>query len=353
MSKDIEDMISTIEKKQMDSASLKDEVRRLDQLTKDQKEKIKKLQATVNEQQQKLDEMVEVPTDVMELKVIIGRQRAEIEAFEDKISERDWRINELESELGMVKKQREELRGKLNDFRKKVGVSSTQVEDFENKIAELELELKTTREFLEEAGVTRGDVGELRIKLGQIDARVQEKEKVIEKFEDELKKREQREIELLSEIERRDASLENVEREIKNAVSAKEAEIRAEMMRIQNELNDKKMDLAKLETELTDRNAKIKSLQAEMEKAGASDAVRQMKLKEVEKLQAHIQKLQKMLEMEPTFKIYFILQEVRTIGMPELAKAIGQSIGQTRRLAFRLEKEKLLIIEGETVKFPV
>ena len=98
-------MISDLEKKQQSSASLKDEVKRLNQLAAEQKEKIAKLQNTSNEQQSKLDEMVDVPTDVMELKVIIGRQRAEIEAFEDKISDRDWRINELESELGMIKKQ--------------------------------------------------------------------------------------------------------------------------------------------------------------------------------------------------------------------------------------------------------
>ncbi|NVM55248.1 MAG: hypothetical protein HWN66_16195, partial [Candidatus Helarchaeota archaeon] len=148
MAKDIEDMITDLEKKQQSAASLKDEVRKLSQLTKDQKEKIDKLQAKSDSQQKKLDEMVEVPTDVMELKVIIGRQRAEIEAFEDKMGDRDWRINELESELGMIKKQREELRIKLNDLRKRAGESGSITEDYENKIKELELELKTTREFL-------------------------------------------------------------------------------------------------------------------------------------------------------------------------------------------------------------
>ncbi|MHA1651585.1 MAG: hypothetical protein ACTSYB_15445 [Candidatus Helarchaeota archaeon] len=353
MAKDIEDMISDLEKKQMDAASLKDENRRLSQLVKEQEEKIKKLQAKIDEQQEKLDKMVEVPTDVMDLKVIIGRQRAEIEAFEDKISERDWRINELESELGMVKKQREELRNKINELRKQIGDSSAIVDEYENKIKELEAELQTTREFLKEAGVTRGDIGELRIKLGQIDARVAEKEKIIEKLDEQLKRREEREIELLAEIEKKNTLLANMDREIKNAVAEKEAELRSELLRLQDELNQKKVDYAKLETELVEKETQIKKLKEELQSKGTVDAERQRKLEEVEKMQAHIKKLQKMMEMEPMFKIYFIVQEVKSIGMMELAKAIGQPVGQTRRLAYRLEKEGLVLIEGETIKFPV
>jgi len=353
MAKDIEDEISELEKKQMTAASLKDENRRLTQLTREQSEKIESMQNVIDEQKKKLDEMVEVPTDVMELRVIIGRQRAELEAFEDKISERDWRINELESELGMVKKQREEMRTKLDEFRKRAGASSSTAEEKEMKIKELEDELQTTKEFLEEAGVTKGDVGELRIKLGQIDARVLEKEKVINKLEEQLKKREEREVELLRNIEKLQGELSNVEIAIKDAEVAKETEIRSEMIDIQAELNQKKIDYAKLETTLTEKDIEIERLKSELEKAGEVDEVRQKKLQDVEKMQAHITKLQKMLEMEPMFKIYFIVQEVKSIGMPELAKATGQSIGQTRMLAFRLEKEELVTIEGETVKYPV
>jgi chromosome segregation ATPase len=353
MAKDIEDMISKIEKKQMDTASMKDEIRRLTQLTKDQSEKLERMQKTMDEQKKKLEEMVEVPTDVMELKVIIGRQRAEIEAFEDKISERDWRINELESELGMVKKQREELRVKLEEFRKKAGASSSTAEESETKIKELQAELQMTKEFLEAAGVTRGDVGELRIKLGQIDARVLEKEKVIEKLEAQLKIREEREISLLANIEKLQSELTTVEIAIKNAENAKETEMRSEMTIFQSELNQKKIDYAKLEAALTEKEVQIKNLQAEVEKKGEVDAGRQKKIQDIEKMQAHIARLQKMLEMEPIFKIYFIVENVRSVGIPELAKAIGSSIGQTRLLAFRLEKEGLLHIEGETVKFPL
>jgi len=353
MAKDIEDMISKVEKKQMDSASMKDEVRRLTQLSKDQSEKIERMQKTMDDQKKKLDEMVEVPTDVMELKVIIGRQRAEIEAFEDKISERDWRINELESELGMVKKQREELRVKLEDFRKKAGASSSTAEEADVKIKELQGELQMTQEFLEAAGVTKGDIGELRIKLGQIDARVLEKEKVIEKLGEQLKTREEREISLLANIEKLQGELAKVEIAIKNAVNAKETEMRSEITRLQSELNQKKIDYAKLEAGLTEKEVQIKNLQADMEKKGEVDEGRQKKLEDIEKMQAHMTRLQKMLELEPMFKIYFIVEKVRSVGMIELAKAIGSSIGQTRLLAFRLEKEGLLHIEGETVKFPL
>ncbi|MFX1293285.1 MAG: hypothetical protein ACFFD2_00305 [Promethearchaeota archaeon] len=353
MTKDIEDMISDLEKKQMDSASLKDEVRKLTQLTRNQKIKIKQLKDKINEQDQKLNDMVESPTDVMELKVIIGRQRAEIEAFEDKVSDRDWRINELESELGMIKKQREELRNKLNEFRKKMVDSNTKIDNYENKITELELELKTTKKFLENAGVTRGDIGELKVKLGQTDARIQEKEKIINKYNEQLKRYENHEIELLTEIEKRDAIVANIQREIKNAVMAKEAEMRSEIMKLQTEINQKKVDYAKLEMKLTEKNVEIKNIQKQLETKETDDTEQKLKFEEVEKVQLHINRLQRMLEMEPLFKIYFILQEVKNITLSELSKAIGQSIGQTRRLAYRLQKEKLIFIEGETAKFPI
>jgi len=353
MAKDIEDMISDLEKKQMDAATLKDEVRRLTQLAKDQKEKITELETKCEVNQKKLDEMVEVPTDVMELKVIIGKQRAELEAFEDKISERDWRINELESELGMIKKQREELRTKLNETRQLIGASSSTVNEYELIIKELKTELETTKEFLEKAGVSRGDIGELRIKLGQIDARVAEKDKVIERLEEQLQRREQREIDLFADIEKLQGQLSNMDLEIKNAVADKSAELQSELLNLQSDLNQKKLDYAKLETELTEKDVQIQRLKTELSKAGEVDTVRQQKLKEVDQMQQHIQKLQKMLEMEPLFKIYFILEKVKTVGLPELAKAIGQSLGQTRIFAFKLEKEGLIKIDGETVKFPL
>ncbi|TFG05309.1 MAG: hypothetical protein EU536_02305 [Promethearchaeota archaeon] len=353
MAKDIEDMIADLDQKQQSTASLKDEVKLLRQQSGEQQEKIAKLQAQLAEQQKKLDEMVEVPTDVMELKVIIGRQRAEIEAFEDKMSERDWRINELESELGMVKKQREELRTKLNDLRKQVGESGSTVDDYEIKIKELEAEVEGTKEVFEKIGVARGDIGELRIKLGQIDARVIEKEKIIAKLEEQLNQREQREIKLLTDIEKLQGSIQNVDIEIKNAVAAKEADLRSEITNLQTQLNQQRVSYAKLETELTNKDVKIKTLEQELAEAGKIDPEQEKKLENVEKMQAQLVKLQKMLEMEPMFKIYFIVQEVKSIGIPELAKAIGQSMGETRRLAFRLNKEGLLNIDGETVKFPV
>jgi len=58
------------------------------------------------------------------------------------------------------------------------------------------------------------------------------------------------------------------------------------------------------------------------EEAGKGDPEKEKKLAEVEKLQAHVQKLQKMLEMEPVFKIYFIVQEAKSVDLTALAKAI-------------------------------
>ncbi|MHA1248853.1 MAG: hypothetical protein ACTSRP_02560 [Candidatus Helarchaeota archaeon] len=355
ISDNIDDLISKVEKTQQKKASLQDELRALRLENSKQKQEIEELKKIVAEQKAKINQMVEVPTDVMELRVLIGKQRAEIEAFEDKINEKNWRINELESEINMLKRQREELRSKLNSLREDMNKQKNEFELVEQKAKNLELELDATKKFLEEAGVARGDISELRIKLSQIDARVAEKEKIIANLQEELKRREEKEIELLKQCEKMQADMDNLENEIRAIYDQREKDLRENLLKLQAELNERKVEIAKLTTQISDKDFEIQNLKSELERykmrADQESEAVQMAKKSAMEFEESLKNLKALMETEPLFRIYLILREVGSLNMEEIAKAISQSVANTRRLVMRLEKYKLVKIDdNENVK---
>ncbi|MHA1271122.1 MAG: hypothetical protein ACTSPY_15115 [Candidatus Helarchaeota archaeon] len=299
--------------------------------------------------------MVEVPSDVMELRVLLGKQRAEIGAFEDKLNEKNWKITELESEIDMLKKQREDLRSKLNTLRDEFNAQKNEYEIVEQKAKNLEMELDATKRFLEEAGVSRGDISELRIKLSQIDARVAEKEKVIASLQEELKRREEKEVELLRQCEVMQADMDNLENEIRVIYDNKEKELRENLLSIQKELNEKKVEMARLNTEISDKDFEIQNLKSEIERYKLKSDVESSAIQKAKKsaidFEESLKNLKALMETEPLFRIYLILREVNGLNMEEIAKSISQSVANTRRLVMRLEKYKLVEIDdNENVK---
>jgi chromosome segregation ATPase len=353
ISKDIDDLISKVEKTQQKKASVQDELRSLRLENNKQKQEIEELKKKVEEQKSKLDKMIETPGDVMELRVLIGKQRAEIESFEDKLNEKNWKVTELESEIDMLKKQREDLRSKLSNLREETNETKNEFEVVQQKAKNLEMELEATKKFLEEAGVSRGDISELRIKLGHIDARVAEKEKVIASLQEDLKRRETKEIELLKQCEQMQTDMDGLESEIREVYEKKEMEIRENMLKLQKELGDKKIELAKLNTSITDKDFEIQQIKSELEryelKAGAESKEIEKAKKSALDFEKGLKNLKALMETEPLFRIYLILREVNSLNMAEIAKAISQSVANTRRLVMRLEKYKLVDLDDETV----
>ena len=350
MPEEIDDLISKVEQTQKKKASMQDELRTLRLKTSEQEQEIKRLNDIIAEQKDKLKKMVEVPSDVMELRALIGKQRAELDAFEDKLNEKNWKITELESEIDMLKKQREELRDKLNSIREELNQQKSTNEMVSQKAKSLEMELETTRKFLEEAGVSRGDISELRIKLGHIDARVAEKEKIIANLQEEIKRRETKEVELLKQCESMQADMDNLENEIRAVYENREKEIRNNMLKLQKELNEKKVEIAKLSTEISDKDFEIQNLKSELErykmKSGEeSEAVLKAKQTAYD-FEESLKNLKALMETEPLFRIYLILREVNSLNIEEIAKAISQSVANTRRLVMRLEKYQLVTIDN-------
>ncbi|MHA1300577.1 MAG: hypothetical protein ACTSO9_14255 [Candidatus Helarchaeota archaeon] len=136
---DIEDLISKIDKKQKDDASQVNQLKALQTENTILKEKLQKYEIKIKELEDKIDTMVDFPTDVLELRAIIGRQRGEISSYENQISERDFKITELSTELNVVKERYEKALEKL----KEQGELSVRLKEKDLEISELKADYDT------------------------------------------------------------------------------------------------------------------------------------------------------------------------------------------------------------------
>ena len=113
---DIDDLISKIDKKQQSDASIKDQVKLLKTQNLKLEKELEELKKENKDLRGKIEGMVDFPTDVLELRSIIGRQRAQISTFDDQLNEKDFRITELETELNVIKENYNKSREKIQEL---------------------------------------------------------------------------------------------------------------------------------------------------------------------------------------------------------------------------------------------
>ena len=75
-------------------------------------------------------------------------------------------------------------------------------------------------------------------------------------------------------------------------------------------------------------------------------------IQEKERSAALMDSMKKILETEPTLRIFVIVDEAGSRTLDQLAKALGQSVANTRRLAMELQRRGLVKVENDIVSIP-
>ncbi|MHA1784527.1 MAG: hypothetical protein ACTSVE_04975, partial [Candidatus Helarchaeota archaeon] len=183
---EINDLISKIDDKQKTAASLKDQVQALRTKNLSLEKEIDELEKENKELKGKIDGMVDFPTDVLELRSIIGRQRAQISTFEDQLNEKDFRITELETELNVIKENYSKSRAKIQELLQQtisIKEKDMEIEELKNKINLLNQEFEQKKSEFQ-----RTVSSDLKGELAEKDARIKTLEAELENIKENYRK---------------------------------------------------------------------------------------------------------------------------------------------------------------------
>ena len=408
---EIDDLISKIDKKQKSDASIKDQVQALKTKNLQLEKELVDLKKENKDLKGKIDGMVDFPTDVLELRSIIGRQRAQIATFDDQLNEKDFRITELETELKVIKDNYTKSRGKIQELLQSSVTAKEkdmQIADLQDRIIMMEQEFETKKKALERTMATdlSGEMSEKNARIHGLEAELESlkgsydklKESVnalrqkyhmdelsgeiaefdIKQMEDELNikiKEQEDQLKLAEEKvtklqDRQEKSNKQIE-ELNSQIIKSNAVVDDLNQTIADYGREKQAEIDKLKREFEDEKKKMqrqfnlekddiqKGLKDDLERmASASEELaklteeRDNAVNQMAKQNDLINNMKKVFDAQPELRIFAIISDAGPTSLNNLSKAIGQGVALTRRMAMNLERQGLLKIENEIVKLP-
>lgn len=319
MPKDLKNVLDKIEANEGVTSRLEEKIEKLTLLAKKQKKIIADQTALLDKQKQKISKMVDIPDDIRELRELIGTQRGQ--------------INEREIELGQTK-------GLLIQAQKELELTT-------NRIGATQIKLEAILETM----------GKLKTELAQKNSEILIKNETLKTFANKVKELETFSKALQEELEEHKGGVPKKEVEdLKIQQSEERQKLKAEISKLDSEFLNQKLEFQEIITEAKDMKErydglvnkleetnkryveahdKVKSLEASMED------LRNFKKENINKI-TYLDKLQPLMEEDPIFKGFFIVQQVGSISLDDLKAAIGAPIVTVKKDIQRLQDMGIL-----------
>jgi len=141
MPKDLLDAIDGIESSEKVTAVLQSKIDRLQELLEKQKRFIQNQEIIIEEQKAKITRMYDIPEDVLELKELVGTQRATLNQRETDLEHAKGEVLAVQKEMDFIKKQSIPTQRKLDEGFETIG-------NLKTEIAEKNSELLLKRESI-------------------------------------------------------------------------------------------------------------------------------------------------------------------------------------------------------------
>ena len=143
-----------------------------------------------------------------------------------------------------------------------------------------------------------------------------------------------------------------MEKELSLKLKEKDGIIQINEEKITKLLSQEQKYISQIE-DLQEKVLKLKNQLEEMEEIKVNvDAIKQSEENAKAKMESTLnlmQNMKKVMESDPTLRIFAIVDDTGTQSLSALAKAIGQSVANTRRMAMELERRGLVKVENEEV----
>ncbi|MFX0070266.1 MAG: hypothetical protein ACFFAO_04165 [Candidatus Hermodarchaeota archaeon] len=320
--KDLKSVIDDIEAKEDVTSRLESKVERLTELVDRQKKIINDQTALIEQQKEKLSKMVDVPDDIRELREIIGGQRAEINEKE----------LELEHTKGLLVQAQKELELTLNRM------NPTQIK--------IEAALDT--------------IGKLKEEIAQKNSEITIKNETIKTLSNKYHEAESTTKSLLQQIEQYEGGVsKNQYEDLKIQHSEEKKALKSKLTKLDSQLLDQKLEFEEKIAEAKDMSEKYNDLVKKLEELQQKNTTANEKIKSLEASMVDlkeykkttfpklttIEKLKNVMEEDPLFRAYFIIEEVGHISLDDLRAAVGSPIVVVKKDVEKLQKIGIVEID--------
>ena len=299
MPKDLRKKLDRIESSEKEMATIQSKLDKLTALVARQKNIISEQEGIIEEQKGKLSKMTDVPEDILELKELIGAQRQLINEKDLELEYAKGEVAQSQKEMELIKKQIVPTQTKLEEAYETMGNLRTELAE---KNSELILKNEANKS--------------LETKVQELEAFTDKfKEEQVKMIKDLEEKHRNETLHLKEEINKLDTFLMDSKLTSTEKTSeAKDFASRFESMRAKydeliakvGELGDKNRESNR---EIEDLNKKLTGL-------------RNLQKDNIDKIN-YYDKLKPIMEKEPLFKTFLIIEEVGGITLDDLKNALG------------------------------
>ncbi len=317
--KDLKSRLDDIEAKQDVTSRLGEKVEKLSMLVEKQKRIIADQTSLIDKQKEKLDKMVDIPDDIRELRELIGTQRAQIK-------DKELELEHTKGLLVQAQKELELTQNRINPTQIKVEAAIETIGKLKEEIAQKNSEIMVKNETIKTLSNKYTEAETISKSLLQ---RVEELEGGVSKKEfEELKIQHSEERKVIkSEIAKMESKLldQKLEYDEKLAEAKDMAERYNDLVEKVNELTEKN----------NEANEEIKRLHKKM------GDLKEFKENNISRI-SYLDNLRPIMEEDPIFRAFFIIEEVGHISLEDLRAAVGSPTVVVKKDVQRLQNTGLI-----------
>ncbi len=331
MPKDLKNIIDNIESSEKESAILLSKMDRLKEMIEKQKRVLIEHEKIIEEQKIKITRMYDIPEDVLELKELVGTQRAMLNQREKEIELAKGEVLAIQKELEYIKKQNLPTQRKLEEGFESIG-------NLKTEIAEKKSELLLKKESIKSLEIKVQEIRAFADKLQ--DEQVKLLSDMDQKWKKELEKLRLDHIEEKKDLVGKISDLDTFLLDSKLTSTEATSEAKDLKSRFQEIRDSQQNMINKLEDALDKKreaDEKVRKLNKEMEE------LRTFKQNNVKKIN-YYDKLTELMEHEAQFKAFLIVEQVGSMTLDDLRNALGSPIVLVKKIVQNLQKVDLFEI---------
>lgn len=332
MSKDLKNIIDDIESSEKETATLQSKIDRLTELIEKQKRVISDQEHIMEEQKAKISKMYDIPDDVLELKELIGTQRAIINEKERELELAKGNALEAQRELDFSKKQNIPTQRKLEEAFETIGNLKAEIAEKNSEIILKDETIKNLENKVQEIQAFADKLQDEQVKLlSNMD----------QKWKIELEKLKKEHFEEKKELTGKIAELDKFLLDFKLVSTEATSEAKDVKSRFE-EIHQKYEELINKVEQLRDEKRKAETLIRQLQER--VDEVDKFKNENMKKI-VYFDKLTDLMEQDAQFKAFLIIEKVGSMSIEDLRNALGSPIVLVRKLVQKLRDVDLIELD--------
>ena len=335
MSKDIKNVIDGVESSEKEVSILQNKIERLTELIEKQKLIMSEQENLMRQQKNKISDMFDIPEDIVELKELIGSQRAII-------NEKEIQYEYAKGEAAQAVKELELTKNLIIPIQEKLEQSFITLGQIKSELAEKKAELMLVKEDNKNLQKQVDGLSSLsdKVKDGQFEMLTEAKQKYLEEIERLKKQHIEEKQDLISKITDLDTTL----LDSKLGITERTSEAKDFATRF-NEIKEKQENLIKKLEESMEENREAKKQIRNFDEKMKN--LREFKEENFEKIY-YFDKLRVLMESEPIFKVFLILLDFKKgINLEDLRKSLASPIVLVKKFVKQLQDNDLVDINDD------